>query len=338
MTRTCLIVLVVVSLGLFGCLERKEKITVEADGTVLMEATFETDSFDELYTGDAVPSLEAGWLVEESIQVDDEGKEYYRLTAQFFYPPEVELPENFAVPDDPQAGLYLQFPTAVAIEERRDGTYYHFHRTYPRRAWAHIDALHQLLVEEKLKDVSGKKDEDLTREDRTLMLSSFADFEVAKMLMFARSAFLEVTPDAPQDGWLQVHAAINTMKAGLDYLRLASLMELDDRHRREEALAQEAQRWEEESLNRLQAALAEFCGYGGAQMSAFLHRYDWLRRSFEITQDLGDDAFEITVVMPGEIVGSNADSTFANRAIWKFSGERFRDRDVELMVSSRLAY
>ncbi|MCZ6611011.1 MAG: hypothetical protein O6941_00120, partial [Planctomycetota bacterium] len=175
MTRNFLILLAVSSLGLFGCIERKEKITVEADGTVLLEATFETDSFDELYTGDAVPSLEAGWFVEESVTVDDEGKEYYRLTAQFFYPPEVELPENYAVPDDPQADLYLQFPTAVVIEERRDGTYSHFHRTYPRRAWAQIDALHQLVVKEKLKDVSGKKDEDLTSEDRTLMLSSFAD-------------------------------------------------------------------------------------------------------------------------------------------------------------------
>jgi hypothetical protein len=37
-------------------------------------------------------------------------------------------------------------------------------------------------------------------------------------------------------------------------------------------------------------------------------------------------------------VGSNADSTKGNRATWEFSGQRFRDRDVELMATSRLGY
>ena len=40
--------------------------------------------------------------------------------------------------------------------------------------------------------------------------------------------------------------------------------------------------------------------------------------------------------MPGEIVGTNADSISHREAKWTFSGERFRDRDLELMVSSRL--
>jgi hypothetical protein len=40
--------------------------------------------------------------------------------------------------------------------------------------------------------------------------------------------------------------------------------------------------------------------------------------------------------MPGEIVGSNADAVAGDRATWRFGGERFRDRSMELMVSSRL--
>ena len=43
-------------------------------------------------------------------------------------------------------------------------------------------------------------------------------------------------------------------------------------------------------------------------------------------------------VLPGTITGSNADATERNRATWKFSGQRFRDRDLELMASSRLGY
>ena len=36
----------------------------------------------------------------------------------------------------------------------------------------------------------------------------------------------------------------------------------------------------------------------------------------------------------GTIAGSNADESDFDQATWKFGGERFRDRDVELMVSS----
>ncbi|MHC4590797.1 MAG: hypothetical protein ACYTAQ_16105, partial [Planctomycetota bacterium] len=180
--------------------------------------------------------------------------------------------------------------------------------------------------------------EEFTHGDYVLVLRSYADFEAAKMLTFARAAFLEVSPDAPQDGWLEVHAAIQTLKAELDTERIARLMEIEDEQERDEALEAEAERWEERTLDRLKDALREHCGYAGRQMSDFLHRYERKRRFFEITGDLGDDGFEITVNLPGTITGSNADATEGDTATWKFSGQRFRDRDVELIVSSRLDY
>ena len=156
------------------------------------------------------------------------------------------------------------------------------------------------------------------------------------MLTFARAAFLEVSPDAPQDGWLEVHAAVQAFKGELDTERIARLMEIEDEQERDEALEAEAERWEERTMERLKDAVRDHCGYGGRQLSDFLHRYERKRRFFEITGDLGDDGFEITVVLPGTITGSNADATEGNRATWKFSGQRFRDRDVELMASSRI--
>ena len=115
-------------------------------------------------------------------------------------------------------------------------------------------------------------------------------------------------------------------------------MEIEDEQERDEALEAEGSRWEQRTLKRLQDAVREHCGYGGRQMSDFLRRYERKRRFFEITGALGDDAFEITVALPGTIVGSNADSTEGDRATWKFSGQRFRDRDLELMATSRLDY
>jgi hypothetical protein len=318
--------------GWAGCLEHRETITVDPDGTVTIEARFTTDSEDELYEGDG------GWIVVESVEIDDDEQERFHLVADAVFPPEVQLPANYAVPGDADTDLYLQFPTTVTIEDRPDGVYYHFHRRYPGRGWAQIEALRELLVEEKLKKLQDTPLEEYTRQDYVLVLRSYADFEAVKMLTFARAAFLEVTPNAPQDTWLKVHAAIHEFKGELEADRIARLMEIEDEQERDEALDAEGKRWEERNLKRLQDVVREHCGYGGRQMSDFLRHYERNRRFFEITGDLGDDAFEITVVLPGTIVGSNADSTEGNRATWKFSGQRFRDRDLELMATSRLDY
>ncbi len=321
-----------------GCLERIESITIEPDGTVLIEAVFETDQPGELYEGDAIPSDAGGWLVDESQEIDDDGRTHYRLVAEGVFGPGVELPESYAVPGDPDAPLYLRFPTTVVIDYRPDAVYYHFHRRYPGRAWAHIEALRELLIDEKTRHLKDTDEKDLTREDRTLLVRSYTDFESAKLLTFARGAFLKTSPDLPQDSWLEVIAAFRELQGELDLDAIAEIMELEDDDEREEAIAKEVDSWREKSFTTLQSALRDFCGYDSRHMKTFLRLYEARLKDFDVTSGLGDDVFQITVEMPGEIVGSNSDSTSRDRATWKFSGRRFRDRDVELMVSSRLEY
>jgi hypothetical protein len=188
------------TLGLAGCLERRETITVDPDGTVTIEARFSTGSEAELYEGDAVPLPAGGWIVDESVEIDDDEQERFHLVAEALFPPEAQLPDNYAMPGDPDTDLYLQFPTTVTIEDRPDGVYYHFHRRYSGRGWARIEALRELLVDEKLKELEGTPLEEYTRRDHVLVLRSYADFEAAKMLTFARAAFLEVTPDSRVQG------------------------------------------------------------------------------------------------------------------------------------------
>ena len=324
------------SLG--GCLERIETITVEPDGTVLIEAVFKTDDPGELYEGDAIPSDAGGWLVDESEEMDDDGKTHYVVTAEGVFGPDVELPESYAVPGDQDTPQYLRFPTTVIIDTRPDGVYYHFHRRYPARAWAEIEALRELLLDEKTKHLKDKEEKDFTREDRTLLVRSYTDFEVAKLLTFARGAFLETTPDLPQDFWLDVIATFRELQGELDHDAIAEIMEIEDDDERNEAIDKEIKAWREKSFTTLQSALREHCGYDGRHMKTFLRLYEARLKAFDVTSGLGDDAFQITVKMPGEIVGSNADSVARDRVTWTFSGRRFRDRDVELMVSSWRAY
>ena len=116
----------------------------------------------------------------------------------------------------------------------------------------------------------------------------------------------------------------------------SSLFEIEDEDEREAAIEDEAERWEADAFKLLKTSMREFCGYTGSRLRRFTEHYESQRRELQITGDLGDDTFEITVVMPGEIVGANADSISHREAKWTFSGERFRDRDLELMVSSRV--
>ncbi len=322
-----------------GCLERRETITVEPDGTVTIEAVFETESEKELVDFDVLPSLAGAWLAEGIEEIDpgpgDRGPRY-RFTAGAKFPPDVALPDNFAPPGDPQSGLYLQFPTTVTIERRRDGVYYHFHRRYPGRRWAEVESLRELLLDETTKELKDKKPEEITREDHRRLLRAHGTFEAAKMLVFARAAFLEVSPDAPQDGWLAVVAAVNAHQAAMDVDRIIDLADIEDDEERNEALEEETRTWRDRTLETLKDALRRDCDYGGQRLADFSVGYTARRFEFDVTSDLSDDVFEITVVLPGEIVASNADSAGPDRASWKFSGQRLRDAGLELMATSRL--
>ena len=330
------LVAVLISLLLFGCLERKEHITIKEDATVVIQADFSTDSINELLEGDALPSMQAGWLTEDSVQEDEEGKKTFHISARAIFPPDIDLPQNYAALDDVNPDLYLQFPTTLKIEQRDDGTYYHFRRKYERRSWAHLETLKKQLLNEPLEKFQGRELEDLSKNDLTKLLKAFIDFESAKLITFARKAFLEVSPDLPQDHWLYVHQSMNQFKNEVNYDRLLALMKIPDKQERDEALEEEAEQWELAAINRLRKALKEYCHIGGSQIKTFMKRYDWHSRYYKITEDLGDDTFEITVEMPGEIVASNANSVKGNEATWKFDGTQIRDRDLELMVTSRL--
>jgi hypothetical protein len=326
------------ALGLAGCLERDERITVEADGTVVIEARFTTTNEADLWGADAMPSLAGGWLVEESIKDLGDGDQRFHVEAEAEFPPAFDLPSNYAVPGDPDEDLYLQFPTTVTIEERPDGIYYHFHRRYPARSYARIESLRERLVDERLKGKMDKPLEEFTHDERVYVIRCFADFEAAKMLTFARAAVLEVTPDLPQDAWLAVYADIHRFKAELEVDRIARIVEVEDVVLRDEAFEKEADLWEERTLKRLEDAVRERCGYSGRQMRDFLRRYERKVTYLRITEGLGVDTFDIEVVMPGEIIGANTSKVSGNTVSWEFGGSRFRDQDVELMASSRLDY
>ncbi len=340
---------------LSGCIERKEHITIKPDGSVRMIIEHETDSFDEMYLGDAWPRLDGGWLADNWTEIDDNGKETFHLKAEMTFPWGFELPSHYEIDADPFPGTATRFPTTLTIEERRDGTYYHFRRTYTARPWAPIAKLRE-EVEERLglRDEPPDDDEAKQREFGQEMLApvgddsikqelarqratieALAEYEVIKIRTFARSALDDVAPDAPQDVWLTVHAALARQTGQLDYDRLLELVVGVDDPVNEEALQAEAEAFDARARDAINVALRESGWISASKINEFFRRLDWHRTYFEITEELADDAFSIEVTMPGEIVGHNGEAS-GSTVIWNVAGDWFRDREYEIMVTSRV--
>jgi hypothetical protein len=333
--------LALVTLALSACLERKEHITVRPDGSVRWRATFVTDSLDELYTGDAVPRLIGGWIVQEQTERDDNGKEKFTLTAEANFKRGAELPSNYALRGQFDADACLQFPTTVHVQKRSDGTYYHFHRTYSARKFAEIDFERNRLLQEPLKGI-GTEPADWTDENRLTIAKAFASFEMQKLLIFARGAFKHALPEAPQDKWLAVRDDLQSFLITMDHQAMADLIQPkksaedqdDDGPKR---IAAETRKFRDTIEERLKNDLRALAGLDGAKVNAVMGEYDRRKKEWDVTEDLDDDAFEITVDMPGEIVASNADSQDGRRAVWQFKGEQLHDREIEMMATSRVS-
>ncbi len=82
------------------------------------------------------------------------------------------------------------------------------------------------------------------------------------------------------------------------------------------------------------AALAAAGESNPGRTAAFMDRYAWYVHRVEI---MTNETFEISVEMPGEIIGSNGESVVARTATWKFRAGDLGYGDVELMVSSFIA-
>ncbi|MCK4659641.1 MAG: hypothetical protein KAV82_08995 [Phycisphaerae bacterium] len=322
---------------LLGCVKRKETIKVAPDGGVSIRLEYEADSAGELDEGDSTPSTTDRWSVTRQVKIDDKSKENHVLTAEKAFPAGTVLPDCYAAASHPEAELSLRFPTRLRIEQRPDGQYYHFYRVYPvRRAWAYLETIREELFKPLTERSDGKPFDEWSYQSRVEMIRTLAGFEILKMTVFARSAFLEVSPQMPQDGWLKVRAALRGLEDEPDYDRIVSLLGTEEDEERNRAFEKEAQAFEAKGMDRMISALITTCGYTGQQAAEFKDCYLRHKRYHEISEDLNDDSFEITVEMPGEIVAANGVKIEGNRVVWEFDAKELRYQDLELMATSRV--
>ena len=202
-----------------GCLERKETIKVHPDGAVAIGLEFKGDK-GELDGPFALPTARQGWRVKRdqvpkhvlSLEIADkkgnekDTEDVLEATAKF--DAGKTLPSTFGDGSD----VYLRFPTTVRREEKEDGVYYHFARTYVPRSFTHIQLFKKIFIEDKLEELEEEKNfDDLTRSERGELLSAFAKFEMFKQLELLQCAADRIERKPSQLSWLKSCKALQAV-------------------------------------------------------------------------------------------------------------------------------
>jgi len=336
-----------------GCVERKETITVARDGSVIIELEYEGTEA-EMTKGDAMPSAESGWSVARSTKEEDKKTKVILESKRRFEPGE-PLPESFAAPDDPDADLYVEFPTTLRTEQRRDGTYYCLRRLYTPRRWAYVRHWQDEFVDDNVRKLGDKPVEELTSDEQRQIVEAFAAVEAFKQLEFTAIALQESNPDLPVEHGLIARQAIlryyqeasDSYNGGPSYfdqlIAKCSPLEEDQQN---ECFDQETRRVLREAHDAYVQSLRDDAGLTTWQLAAFEEAYRRAERYFEITDQLGGHLFEINVVMPGTIIAHSAldddidvdEEENVSSVRFQFEGDWFRDRPYEMIVVSRVEH
>jgi len=318
---------------LAGCVKRQETITVLPDGSARVEAVFESEDLEDIPNGDALLEDPGPWTVEDQIETDDDGDQSLTRTATLTIPPGGEFPEHFAGSDADLAELALNFTTELWCEHRPDGTYYHFRRVYHRRDWARIDYFRHKYLEEPLKTLEEKDHAELTQQERQDIGDALVAIEGIKTLVLAEAAAEALEPLLPQDQRLAVDRTIRDVFEDIDTARVVELLEMEG----EEAEAEIARAVQDvnERLLRAIGQTLDRADRSGTTTAVFMAQFERERQRYLITEDLKDENFEVTVKLPGEIVGYNTFGDADGDGVeWEFEGDALYDRDVVLMATS----
>ncbi|MCZ6683753.1 MAG: hypothetical protein O7B26_11285 [Planctomycetota bacterium] len=334
--QSILIVACLALLAAAGCLERNETITVKRDGSAEITLAY-TGSPEDFRTADALPSAATGWKVKWETRKNGDDEERILRTRRKFAAGS-ELPGSYAADDDADADLSLAFPTTLHIEERPDGTYYHFRRNYTPRAWSNVRFWNDHFIDDDIEKLAERPSEDLTLEERVKIMRAFTNIEAYEQVEHARAALAEIDPGLSQDRWLAVRRAVLDVYDSIDLAAFVSQFETLSEEERNAAIDAEGERYEGLARSAMVQALQRFAKYDDGAAETFAAAYERADRRHKITNQVGGHKFIIRVRMPGEIVAHNARKVDQDGAFWEFHGSAFRDRAYPLMITSRVTH
>jgi len=288
-----------------GCVRRREQITVMPDGSGWATVIVEGDP-EEVLTGDAMPSDALGWTTAERRRVaQKEGDEKLVRVAVRRLAVGETMPPSYAGPDTKLAHVALRFPTEMVVQRRDEGTYYHFRREYAPRRAAQIDYHRKQVMEsDEIKAIGQKPPAEMSEAELATLASAFIRFESARMGEFVDLAALSLTPPPSADVWATARNRVMEVYQKPDLVQ--QVTSIVQSYGGQETVALE-QRLRKQTTEALRSSLQN-SHLSRDAVDSFMDAWDRVRLEFEVTEDLGDEEFEVHLTLPGRIVAHNADS------------------------------
>ena len=288
-----------------GCIKRSETITIFEDGRLRLTAEIVGDP-DDVYNGDAMPTAESGWQIEDRIETDSEGKKELTRTATRDIAAGAAIPDSYATPNSRLDLTALQFPTTVTIEHRDDGTFYHFRRTYHRREYSALQYWKDRIMEsDEIKDITQTEPQELSDEQRARLAKALIDVEADQTAAYVEQTGLAMADVVSQEALLHARrGAVKVYKAGGLLDQVVQLLGQDD-----DKITREVERLEGELHEQVRQAIETALRDANLRkpvIDQFLERYELAREAFEITGDLSDESWFVEVTMPGRIIAHNS--------------------------------
>jgi len=350
-----------------GCLKRMEMIAVFPDESIRYITQIEGDP-DDLLQGDAMPSVESGWKVRDETKQEDNKDQLIRVATRRAGPRQSQ-PATYAPGGGALEAVALRFPTSLTVEQREDGRYYHFKRTYKARGLARIEHLRsELFKDDAIKQIQEKSPEELTDEERTKLAGVLIEFEAAITEDFLDQAFQTPGVELAQDHFLIVRSNVRSIYNDPQFP--AQLVSAMQNHEGQEATDVALLDMEMELTERVNQTIEKTLRekrVNPTKIEKFREVYERARWSYQVSQDLSDEHWFVGVFMPGTIVATNgqhvedtpakmlenmdesdpvetrdllidldrADFKPGFSAVsWDFEGKDVADRDVAIMVTS----
>jgi hypothetical protein len=274
------------------------------------------------------------------VRKDAEQDPKYIWEATREFPTGTPLPSTFATPNDPDAALALSFPTTVRVEQRPDGTYYHFKRVYAPREWSFVRYWHDRFVTNDIEKLGAKPKDQLSVDEEVRILKAFVDAAAHEQAEVAVRALRQSLPHAAPQASLAARAALLKVYQDIDLPDFVKRYKDMPESEHSQAFTKECEQIVADGLNAFAESLKESAALDVGGEQQFRMAYDRARKELDITEQTGGHNFKITLRMPGQIIAHNADrlSEDGDGAIeWVFNGEAFRDRAHELSAVSFVA-
>lgn len=359
--RLCVLALPLLSLS---CLENEEEITVRPDGSLHVTVSAEGDLAD-LAEGYAVP-LAAPWLpasddarewlarvgpstggaqtlgrVEQAHALGDDTSRKLRLAVERDFAAVSELPASYADPRDPYAAAYLQRSTKLETIRREGRTVYVFERTFHARPYGR-------WLFERMQEEDSEAHEELFDKVADGSISEQEWHQVAQLVLdwhapLAREFALEAFRGHYERGSAAIPAAsVRAVLAELEQ-RMQEVFSVERlKGFTGDEDADDAVLWMgiwNDFRDAIRTGIGnELARSGLSREEQYAIQFDLEREfsEYDHTADLGDEAFGISVTLPGEIVTGNFDSAEGGSARWTFEGTELFTGDVTLRAISVL--